>query len=43
MASAVVAQIYNHATLGDTIGAEVLMEVDRRLTEHYNKVISNAK
>ena len=43
VASAVVAQIYNHATLGDTIGAEVRMEVDRRLTERCNKVISNAK
>ena len=41
--SAGVAQIYNYATMGDSIAIEALMEKDRRLTEHYNKAIAGGK
>ena len=41
--SAGVAQIYNYATLGDSLSIEALMDKDRRLTEHYNKGIANGK
>ena len=41
--SAGVAQIYNYATMGDSLSIEALMDKDRRLTEHYNKGIANGK
>lgn len=41
--SAGVAQIYNYATMGDSLSIEALMEKDRRLTEHYNKGIAGGK
>ncbi|MDO5128335.1 MAG: glycosyl hydrolase 115 family protein [Prevotellaceae bacterium] len=41
--SAGVAQIYNYATMGDSLAIEALMDKDRRLTEHYNKGIANGK
>lgn len=43
VASAGVAQIYNYATMGDSLAIEALMEKDRRLTEHYNKGIADGK
>lgn len=41
--SAGVAQIYNYATMGDSLAIEALMDKDRRLTEHYNTGIANGK
>ncbi|NPD92324.1 glycosyl hydrolase 115 family protein [Xylanibacter muris] len=41
--SAGVAQIYNYATLGDSISIEALMQKDRRLTEYYNKELAGGK
>lgn len=41
--SAGVAQIYNYATMGDSLAIEALMEKDRRLAEHYNKGIAGGK
>ncbi len=41
--SATVAEIYNCATLGDSLAIEALMEKDRRLTEYYNKQLSGGK
>ena len=41
--SAGVAQIYNYATMGDSLSIEALMDKDRRLTEHYNTGIANGK
>ncbi|MGN0049181.1 MAG: glycosyl hydrolase 115 family protein [Bacteroides sp.] len=41
--SAGVAQIYDYATLGDSLAIEALMEKDRRLTEYYNKQMAGGK
>ena len=41
--SAGVAQIYNAATMGDSLTICHLMEKDERLTEHYNKGIAGGK
>lgn len=43
VASANLAQIYNSATLKDSLSVELLMEKDRRLSEHYNSGISGGK
>ncbi|MBR5688232.1 MAG: glycosyl hydrolase 115 family protein [Prevotella sp.] len=43
VASAGVAQIYNAATLGDSLTVNDLMEKDRRLTEYYNKGVADGK
>ncbi len=43
VASAGVAQIYNCATIGDSITINELMKKDQRLTHHYNKVMANGK
>ena len=43
VASAGVAQIYNAATIGDSITICDLMAKDQRLTDYYNKVIANGK
>lgn len=41
--SAGVAQIYNYATLGDSLSIEALMEKDRRLTNFYNEKLAGGK
>ncbi len=41
--SATVAEIYNCATLGDSLAIEALMEKDRRITDYYNKQLSGGK
>jgi hypothetical protein len=41
--SAGVAQIYNYATLGDSLAIEALMEKDRQLTDYYNKQLAGGK
>lgn len=41
--SAGVAQIYNYATLGDSLSVEALMEKDRRLTDYYNNELAGGK
>ncbi|MGM9699482.1 MAG: glycosyl hydrolase 115 family protein [Prevotella sp.] len=41
--SAGVAQIYNYATMGDSLAIEALMEKDRRLTDYYNKELAGGK
>ncbi len=43
VASAGVAQIYNYATLGDSLSIEALMRKDERLTDYYNNGLSNGK
>ena len=43
MGSAGVAQIYNYATLGDSLSIEALMQKDRRLTDYYNKHVGGGK
>ena len=43
VASAGVAQIYNAATMGDSITINHLMAKDQRLTDYYNKVLANGK
>ena len=43
VASAGVAQIYNRATLGDSLAVERLMERDRELTDYYNNTMSGGK
>lgn len=43
MASANLAEIYFAATMGDSIAVNLMMEKDRRLTEHYNKDIAGGK
>ena len=43
VASANVAQIYNAATMGDSITINHLMEKDERLTDYYNKCMANGK
>lgn len=41
--SAGVAQIYNYATLGDSLAIEALMKKDRQLTDYYNKQLAGGK
>lgn len=41
--SAGVAQMYNYATLGDSLAIEALMEKDRRMTDYFNKTLSGGK
>ena len=41
--SAGVAQIYNYATLGDSLSIEALMLKDKRLTDYYNEGIAGGK
>ena len=41
--SAGVAQIYNYATLGDSLAIEALMEKDKHLTDYYNKQLAGGK
>jgi hypothetical protein len=43
VASAGVAQIYNAATMGDSLVINHLMEKDRRLTDYYNKGLAGGK
>ena len=43
VASANVVQIYNAATMGDSITINHLMEKDQRLTDYYNKCLANGK
>ena len=43
MGSAGVAQIYNYATLGDSLAIEALMEKDKHLTDYYNKQLAGGK
>jgi len=43
VASAGVAQIYNAATMGDSITINHLMAKDQRLTDYYNKVLAGGK
>lgn len=43
VASAGVAQIYNCATMGDSLTINELMKKDQRLSHHYNKVIAGGK
>ena len=43
VASAGVAQIYNCATLGDSLTINHLMAKDQRLTDYYNKCMANGK
>lgn len=43
VASAGVAEIYNHATMGDSLGVEVLMKKDQRLSDYYNNVLAGGK
>lgn len=43
VASAGVAQIYNCATMGDSITINELMKKDQRLTYYYNKEMANGK
>ena len=43
VASAGVAQIYNSATLGDSLTIDHLMAKDQRLTDYYNKGIAGGK
>lgn len=41
--SAGVAQMYNYATLGDSLAIEALMEKDRRMTDYFNKTLGGGK
>ena len=43
VASAGVAQIYNAATMGDSLAVNHLMEKDKRLTDYYNKALAGGK
>ena len=43
VASAGVAQLYNAATMGDSLTVSYLMEKDQRLTDYYNKVLASGK
>ena len=43
VASAGVAEIYNHATMGDSLGVEVLMKKDHQLSDYYNNVLAGGK
>jgi len=41
--SAGVHQIYNYATLGDSLAIEALMQKDKRLTDYYNNELAGGK
>ena len=41
--SAGVAQIYNYATLGDSLAIEAMMKKDQQLTDYYNKQLAGGK
>jgi len=41
--SAGVHQIYNYATLGDSLSIEALMQKDKRLTDYYNNELAGGK
>lgn len=41
--SAGVAQMYNYATLGDSLAIEALMQKDQRMTDYYNKELARGK
>ena len=43
VASAGVFEIYNHATMGDSLGVELLMQKDRELSDYYNNVLAGGK
>lgn len=43
VASAVVAQIYNYATMGDSLAIERLMQKDKELSYYYNNVMAGGK
>ncbi len=43
VASAGVAEIYNHATMGDSLGIENLMRKDQELSDYYNNVLAEGK
>lgn len=43
VASALVARIYNAATMGDSIAVCRLMETDRQLTDYYNHTLAGGK
>ncbi len=43
VASAGVAQIYNYATMGDSLAIEALMKKDQRLTDYYNNTLAGGK
>lgn len=43
VASAGVAQIYNYATMGDSLAIERLMKKDRELSDYYNNVMADGK
>lgn len=43
VASANVAEIYNHATMGDSLGIEAMMQKDRELSDYYNNVMAGGK
>ncbi len=43
VASAGVSQIYNAATMGDSLAVNHLMEKDQRLTDYYNKGLADGK
>jgi len=43
VASANVAEIYNHATMGDSLGIEAMMQKDRELSGYYNNVMAGGK
>lgn len=43
VASAGVFEIYNHATMGDSLGVELLMQKDRELSDYYNNGLAGGK
>ncbi len=43
VASAGVFEIYNRATVGDSLGVELLMRKDRELSDYYNNVLAGGK
>ena len=43
VASANVAEIYNHVTMGDSLGIEAMMQKDRELSDYYNNEMAGGK
>ena len=43
VASANVAEIYNHATMGDSLGIEAMLQKDAELSSYYNNVMAGGK
>lgn len=43
VASANVAEIYNHATMGDSLGIEAMLQKDAELSAYYNNVMAGGK